>query len=237
MSEVSDVLKKYASDCNLKFDDVSLEKFELYSNFLLEWNKKINLTAITEPRKIAIKHFLDSLSMLKYVDLPKEARVIDVGTGAGFPGVPLKILKPDIELTLVDSLNKRVVFLNSLLEKLELKSEVIHNRAESLAALPEYRESFDIVTSRAVALMNILAEYCLPFAKVGGIFVALKSSNVDFELKDSKSAINILGGEVASVNKFVLPEDNPRTIVCIKKVSKTDAKYPRVSSKIAKKPL
>lgn len=237
MKEIVHFLEEYSLKYNLELDEIKIGLLEKYASFLVEWNEKINLTAITEPKQIAIKHFLDSLVVEKYVDIKPNANLIDVGTGAGFPGIPLKILRPDINLTLVDSLGKRVKFLDFLLTELNVKAETKHARAEDIANLQQYRESFDMVTSRAVAQMNVLAEYCLPFAKLGGTFVALKSGFVQEELDNAKNAIQSLGGKIQKIERFTLPEDNSRTIVVIKKLSHTEKKYPRVSAKISKSPL
>lgn len=237
MGTVGDFLRKYLAEYEFDFDDVMIKKFEIYANILIEWNKKINLTSIVEPEQIVIKHFLDSVVTLKYAEIPCGSKLIDVGTGAGFPGIPIKILRPDIDLTLLDSLNKRVNFLNYLLNELEIEAAVIHGRAEDFGRSIEFRENFDVATSRAVARLNVLAEYCLPLVKVSGSFIALKSNNIDEEIEESKSAFKTLGGKINSIKKLNLPENNPRSIITIKKVSKISDKYPRVNSKIAKNPL
>lgn len=226
-------LKKY----NNVLKDDELNKFSKYANLLVEWNKKINLTAITDPENIAIKHFLDSISVFDVLKMPKDARVIDVGSGAGFPGVPMKIVKQDIKITLLDSLNKRLLFLDELLYSLNLNGTIIHSRAEELSRKPAHREKYDIAISRAVASLNVLSEYCMPFVKVGGAFVAMKGSRISDELKDAKNAIDVLGGEVDSVNKFYLPDGSERNIIIIKKLKETSTIYPRHGSKISKKAL
>ena len=226
-------LKKY----NNVLKDDELNKFSEYANLLVEWNKKINLTAITDPENIAIKHFLDSISVFEVLKVPKRARVIDVGSGAGFPGVPMKIVRQDIKITLLDSLNKRLLFLDELLYSLNLNGTIIHSRAEELSRKPEHREKYDVAISRAVASLNVLSEYCMPFVKVGGVFVAMKGSRISDELKDAKNAIDILGGEVDSVNKFYLPDGSQRNIIIIKKLKETATIYPRHGSKISKKAL
>lgn len=226
-------LKKY----NNVLKDDELNKFSKYANLLVEWNKKINLTAITDPENIAIKHFLDSISVFEVLKVPKDARVIDVGSGAGFPGVPMKIVKQDIKITLLDSLNKRLLFLDELLYSLNLNGTIIHSRAEELSRKPAHREKYDIAISRAVASLNVLSEYCMPFVKVGGAFVAMKGSRISDELKDAKNAIDVLGGEVDSVNKFYLPDGSERNIIIIKKLKETSTIYPRHGSKISKKAL
>lgn len=211
------------------------EKFKLYAELLVEWNKKMNLTAITDRRGIAIKHFLDSVLPLRFLDVPNGASLIDVGTGAGFPGLPLKIMRPDIKLTLLDSLNKRVNFLSEVCKSADLSAECIHARAEEGSRKPEYREKFDISTARAVAAMPVLAEYCLPYVKAGGVFAALKGRNENY--KESENAVKLLGGEIADVTEYTLPDGDGRTLICIKKIKETPGKYPRNSGQIAKKPL
>lgn len=210
------------------------DKFSIYTSFLVEYNENVNLTAITEPVEILKKHFLDSVLMLKYVEIPENSTMIDVGTGAGFPSVPIKIMRPDIKLTLLDSLNKRTVFLSMLCEKLGIDSEIIHGRAEEVSKMPEYRESFDFSCARAVANMSVLSEFCVPFIKVGGRFVAMKGPNED--ISASKKAVETLGGEIADETDYTL-FDEKRKIVTVKKISQTATKYPRNSGKIKKNPL
>ncbi|HHW45642.1 MAG TPA: 16S rRNA (guanine(527)-N(7))-methyltransferase RsmG [Clostridiales bacterium] len=224
-------------DFGLELDGQAKQRLCLYSRLLIEWNQKINLTAITEPAEIAEKHFLDSLMLLKFINIPQNARLIDVGTGAGFPGMVLKIARPDIKLTLVDSLNKRVTFLKELSAHLGLETEIIHARAEELGSGPLYRDSFDIATARAVAQLNVLCEYCLPFVKPGGSFLALKGPDPQEEVDGARNAIKILSGGLSAIHSYVLPASGGRTIVDIKKISQTPPKYPRVSAKILKKPL
>ena len=213
------------------------QQFEDYMKLLLEWNEKINLTAITEEDEIILKHFVDSLTISKYI---KEGNsIVDVGTGAGFPGIPLKIARKDLKVTLVDSLNKRILFLNEVIEKLGLGDiETLHFRAEEFGQNKKYRESFDIATSRAVANLSTLVEYLLPLVKVGGICVCMKGSEIKEELENSKKAIEILGGEVEQVEEFYLPgTDIKRSIVIVKKISSTPKKYPRKPGTPAKVPI
>ena len=213
------------------------QQFEDYMKLLLEWNEKINLTAITEEDEIILKHFVDSLTISKYI---KEGNsIVDVGTGAGFPGIPLKIARKDLKITLVDSLNKRILFLNEVIEKLGLGDiETLHFRAEEFGQNKKYRESFDIATSRAVANLSTLVEYLLPLVKVGGICVCMKGSEIKEELENSKKAIEILGGEVDQVEEFYLPgTDIKRSIVIVKKISYTPKKYPRKPGIPAKEPI
>jgi len=213
------------------------QQFEDYMKLLLEWNEKINLTAITEEDDIILKHFVDSLTISKYIKDGKT--LVDVGTGAGFPGVPIKIARENVKVTLVDSLNKRLLFLNDVIEKLQLKEiETLHFRAEEFGQNKKYRESFDIATSRAVANLSTLVEYLLPLVKVGGICICMKGSEVEEELKDSKKAIQILGGEIESIDEFTLPgSDIKRNIVIIKKIDKTPNRYPRKPGTPSKEPI
>lgn len=198
----------------------------------------MNLTAITDEHGVAVKHFADSLTLYNFVDVKKNASIIDVGTGAGFPGVVLKIARPDIKLTLLDSLNKRLTFLDTVLNDIGLDSELVHSRAEEGGKNKLYREKFDIAVSRAVARMNVLCEYCLPYVKVGGLFVAMKGPNADEELDGAENALKLLGGKVEKVHKFNLPcDEGERTIIVIKKVKPTPKQYPRISGKIKSQPL
>lgn len=221
----------------LNVNDEVLNKFWAYMTNLLEWNEKINLTAITEEDDIILKHFIDSLTILEYI--PEKSNVIDVGTGAGFPGIPLKIVREDINMTLMDSLNKRITFLNEVINKLGLKKiNAIHSRAEELAKMPEHREKYDIAVSRAVANLSTLSEYMIPFVKVGGKCICMKGSNIEEELETAKNAIKELGGEIEKVINFKLPDsDNERNIIIIKKVRNTKSKYPRKAGMPSKEPL
>lgn len=221
----------------LNVNDEVLNKFWVYMTNLLEWNEKINLTAITDEDDMILKHFIDSLTILEYI--PEKSNVIDVGTGAGFPGIPLKIVREDINMTLMDSLNKRITFLNEIINKLGLKKiNAIHSRAEELAKIPEHREKYDIAVSRAVANLSTLSEYMIPFVKVGGKCICMKGSNIEEELKTAKNAIKELGGEIEKVINFKLPDsDNERNIIIIKKVRNTKSKYPRKAGMPSKEPL
>lgn len=205
-----------------------------YSELLVEYNKVMNLTGITDPKGISEKHLLDSLLIFKYAEIPAGAKVIDVGTGAGFPGVPMKIYRPDIYMTLLDSLNKRVNFLKTVSENTE-KMECIHARAEEMGRKPEHREKYDIATARAVAALPVLAEYCMPYVKVGGSFIALKGPGEN--ISEGENAVKLLGGEIDKVTEYKLPCGDGRVMVIIKKVSATSTKYPRSSGQISKNHL
>lgn len=227
----TEMLREYRPDVS----DEQAEQFDIYADTLVKWNEKMNLTGITAPDEIVIKHFIDSLILLDYCDIPQGAKVIDVGTGAGFPGIPLLIARNDISLTLMDSLQKRLGFIDEVLRLTRLKARTVHGRAEELANDEAYRESFDFATARAVAPLNILCEYCLPFVKVGGYFAALKGSND--EIAGAQHAIRELGGELIANKLYQLPNNDNRSIVIIKKISQTSAKYPRKSKKIQNSPL
>ena len=220
---------------NLTLSDIQIENFKTYAEMLVEWNEKINLTAITDDEGIAEKHFLDSVLPLTKLDVPRGTSLIDVGTGAGFPAIPMKIFREDIEITLLDSLNKRINFLSEVSDKLGLLADCIHSRAEDGGKNPELREKFDIATARAVAPLPVLCEYCLPFVKVGGKFLALKGPNENAE--DAEKAIEILGGKICSTWNYSLPSGDNRRLIVIEKVKETPKKYPRDAGKIKKSPL
>lgn len=224
-----------AKENGIILDDTALDRFDTYAELLVEWNGKMNLTAITEPEEIEVKHFLDCLMLPKYFNLDNIQTVIDVGAGAGFPSVPLLIYKPDLCLTMMDAINKRLTFLDTAVHALGLEAQLIHERAEAAGQDENYREKFDLATARAVAPMNVLAEYCLPFVKVCGYFVALKGSNDDTE--EAKNAIATLGGEIVDNISYKLNGTEPRSIVVIKKISQTPTQFPRKSKKISTKPL
>ena len=214
----------------------NIEKFYKYMQLLLEWNEKINLTTIVEPEQIIVKHFLDSLTIKKYIE--DEKNIIDVGTGAGFPGMPLAI-EIENNVTLLDSLNKRINFLNNVKEKIGLENVVtVHSRAEDAAKDKKYRECFDYAVSRAVAPMNVLLEYLLPFVKVGGKVICMKGPNVKEEMDNSEKVAKILGGKIEKVEELEIPEiDMKRTVVIVKKIEKTSSKYPRKAGTPTKEPL
>ncbi|WP_449074727.1 16S rRNA (guanine(527)-N(7))-methyltransferase RsmG [Ruminococcus sp.] len=235
---IKDLLQNYIKDYKITLTENQYEQFQKYFELLAEWNEKMNLTAITDESGVALKHFADSLSLLNFVDIPQNSSLADVGTGAGFPGVVLKIARPDIKLTLIDSLNKRLVFLGEVCAQLGIEAELIHSRAEDGARDEKLRESFDFAVSRAVARMNVLSEYCLPYVKVGGAFCAMKGAQANEEFKESLNAINTLGGKLEKKYFFELPENGgERAIAVVRKVRNTPQKYPRQSGKIKAKAL
>ena len=235
---IKNLLQNYIKDYKITLTENQYEQFQKYFELLAEWNEKMNLTAITDESGVALKHFADSLSLLNFVDIPQNSTLADVGTGAGFPGVVLKIARPDIKLTLIDSLNKRLVFLGEVCAQLGIKAELIHSRAEDGARDEKLRESFDFAVSRAVARMNVLSEYCLPYVKVGGAFCAMKGAQANEEFKESLNAINTLGGKLENKYFFELPENGgERAIAVVRKVKNTPQKYPRQSGKIKAKAL
>ncbi len=235
---IKNLLQNYIKDYKITLTENQYEQFQKYFELLAEWNEKMNLTAITDESGVALKHFADSLSLLNFVDIPQNSSLADVGTGAGFPGVVLKIARPDIKLTLIDSLNKRLVFLGEVCAQLGIKAELIHSRAEDGARDEKLRENFDFAVSRAVARMNVLSEYCLPYVKVGGAFCAMKGAQANEEFKESLNAINTLGGKLENKYFFELPENGgERAIAVVRKVKNTPQKYPRQSGKIKAKAL
>ena len=236
--KMKDYLLSATADYKIKLDDNQIEMLEEYFSLLVEWNQKLNLTAITDDMGVAVKHFADSLSIFNYIDIPQNARVIDVGTGAGFPGIVLKIARPDIELTLLDSLKKRFIFLEEVINKLDLEAEFLQGRAEDYGNDIDCRESYDLVVSRAVAQLNTLSEYCLPFARLSGRFVAFKGGACENEVAAAKRAIQTLGGKLIKIHSFELPNNGgARNLVEIEKINPTPDKYPRPNGKIKSKPL
>lgn len=210
------------------------KKLDTYAEFLIEYNNNVNLTAITDPAEVLRKHFIDSILISKYAKIPQNAAVIDIGTGAGFPSVPLKLYRPDISITLLDSLNKRIVFLQQLCDKLEISADFIHGRAEDISKEPEYREKFDISCARAVANMSLLSELCIPFVTVGGLFLAMKGPSENVSC--GTNAVELMGGQITDTAEYDL-FDEKRRIVIVKKISQTPTKYPRNSSQIKKRSL
>lgn len=229
---------------NIEISDDQINCFEKYFELLIEKNKVMNLTAITDKEDVIVKHFIDSIALIPYlldkgININNELKIIDIGTGAGFPGLPLKIMMPDVKFTLLDSLNKRVSFLNEVIDELKLKDiEALHGRAEDYASDNKYREKYDICVSRAVANLSTLSEYCIPFVKEDGFFISYKAGESEEEINNSKNAIKILGGKINKVEEFVLPgTDVSRVFVFIRKLELTDKKYPRKAGVPAKKPL
>lgn len=228
-------------ELNITLTDEQIEQFLQYYEMLVEKNKVMNLTGITEYEEVIQKHFLDSLSLIRVIPdiASQKLTVIDLGTGAGFPGIPLKIAFPELEITLMDSLNKRILFLQEVIDALGLKKvSAVHGRAEEMASNATHRQQYDLCVSRAVSNLAVLTEYCLPFVKKGGLFVSYKSADSDAEIQEGKKAISILGGKLTCVDKFQLPDsDLRRALVCIKKVKDTPKKYPRKAGTPAKLPL
>ena len=226
-------------ELNIEASEDKLNKLMIFKDIMLEWNEKINLTAITDEREVFIKHFLDSATCISTGYIKEGMKVIDVGTGAGFPGVPVKILKDGLSVTLLDSLNKRVTYLNDVVSKLALAETLtVHARAEEAGSSKVHRQSYDLVLSRAVASMNVLCEYCLPFTKVGGYFLCQKGPDIKDELEEARSAIKVLGGAVKEVKEYQLPfSDIKHNIIVIEKVADTPTKYPRKPGKPAASPI
>ena len=233
-----ELLKTSAEKMGIELSQNQLEKFDLYKKLLLEWNEKMNLTAITDDEGIAIKHFADSISVLPLIE-NKNASLIDVGTGAGFPGIPLKIANDGFKVTLLDSLNKRITFLEEVKKELGITNlECIHSRAEDGGRNADLREKFDYCVSRAVARLSVLSEYCMPFVAVGGYFISLKGPDAAEEFTEAQKAISVLGGKVEKVVEITIPEsDLKHCAVVIKKIKSTPKAYPRKAGTAAKKPL
>lgn len=236
---MNQLLEIKLKELNIQINEIQKKQFDTFYSMLVEWNKVMNLTGITEYEEVIEKHFVDSLSIVNIFDLSEVNTVIDVGTGAGFPGIPLKIAFPNLKITLLDSLNKRIHFLDSVIDKLKLDGiYTIHGRAEDFAKKDDYRERYDLCVSRAVANLSTLSEYCLPYIRVGGMFISYKSGDVDDEVLESKKAISILGGKLDNVVKFQLPgTDINRSFIKIEKIKNTGKKYPRKAGLPSKEPL
>ena len=231
---MKELLKQKASEINVMLTEKQLSQFVRYYQLLVEWNEKMNLTAITEPEEVVQKHFVDSLSCLE-TGLLKSGKVIDVGTGAGFPAIPLKIACPDLEMVLLDSLQKRLIFLEEVIKELGLENvSLIHSRAEDAGQKEKFREQFDVCIARAVAPMNVLSELCLPFVKIGGYWIAMKGSRGEEELELAKNSISILGGKT---RQFITTKIDGHTVISVEKVEKTPKKYPRKAGMPSKNPL
>lgn len=237
--EFFDILKEACFNEGLDFDETKYNQFMKYKEMIKEWNEKINLTAITEDDEIVKKHFIDSIKAFEFTSLKKSKKIIDVGTGAGLPGIPIKIVSPEIEVVLLDSLNKRVIFLNEVIKALDLKGiTAVHGRAEDFARENSYREKFDVAVSRAVANMAVLSELCLPYVKVDGHFIALKGPAVEEEIKDGNKAVTTLGGKIENIIEVVVEgSDLNHNLVVVKKVKETPKVYPRKAGTAAKKPI
>lgn len=234
-----DSFEKDLEELNIKLEKRQICQFLQYYELLVEWNSFMNLTAITDYDEVIKKHFIDSLSLIKAIDLSKEIKVIDIGTGAGFPGIPLKIAFPNLKITLLDSLNKRIKFLNEVIDRLELKDiNAIHGRAEDFAKDKNYRQTYDLCVSRAVANLSTLSEYCLPYVKKEGKFISYKSEKITDEMNAAKNAIKILGGNISGQVEFILPDsDIYRNLFIIDKIKDTPMKYPRKAGLPSKEPL
>ena len=236
---MSQIFEKKLSELGITLNEVQKRQFLQFYELLVEWNKVMNLTGITEYEEVNEKHFVDSLSIVKAIDMDSVETVIDIGTGAGFPGIPLKIAFPNLKVVLLDSLNKRIQFLNTVIDTLQLTDiQTIHGRAEDFAKQQAYREQFDLCVSRAVANLATLSEYCLPYVRVDGMFIPYKSGEITEELQQSQNAIHVLGGKVTDVVKFRLPgTEIGRSFVKIKKVQNTAKKYPRKAGLPSKEPI
>ena len=237
MAEFKEILQQTLMTFAIELDEQAFDRLCRYNELLIEWNEKINLTALTAPEDVALKHFADSLMLLRYVEVKQEACIIDVGTGAGFPGLVLKIVRPDLRLTLLDSLQKRLVFLQEVCRELGLDGvDFVHSRAED-GARTALRDSYDIAVSRAVASMNTLCEYDLPYVRVGGSFVAMKGKDAAQEMQNAQNAIGTLGGQLKAKHDFILGDAGERSIIEIEKVAPTPDRFPRKSKQIKNKPL
>lgn len=223
----------------VELSDTQLKQFDIYFKMLVEWNEKVNLTAITNEEDVYLKHFYDSITAAFYYDFTKDLHICDIGAGAGFPSIPLKICFPHLKITIIDSLNKRIGFLEHLAAELEIDQVYFHHgRAEDFGSNPTFREKFDVVMARAVARMSVLTELCLPFCKINGVFIAMKGAQANEEIKDAKKAIKVLGGEVSKSNTFILPkEDSERSIITIDKRTQTPKKYPRKAGTPNRSPI
>ena len=237
MEDIRKDLRDKGKALGIKITEEQAEQFQTYMELLLEWNEKINLTAITQPEEVVEKHFLDSLTLLSWGKLKQGAKVIDVGTGAGFPGIPLKIARPDIDLTLLDGTMKRLNFLGEVCTALKLSARRIHKRAEEAGLDKTMRERYDVATARAVANLPVLAEYCMPLIKMKGYFIAMKGPDAAAECAAAAGALRKLGGRLVECRNFTLPDGSARSLVICEKTAPTPAAYPRNGGTIAKKPL
>ena len=230
-------MKAKADLYGISLNEQQLTQLDLYAELLVDWNNRINLTGITDSEGIMIRHFEDSMAILKYLEINASSTLIDVGTGAGFPGMVLKIVRPDLEVTLLDSLNKRIQFLNEVAGRLGVNLTTVHLRAEEGGKMSLYREKFDIACARAVSNLRELAEYCIPFVKNGGKFISMKGPDVSVELDVARPGIGTLGGKISAIHEYNISDNSGRTLIIIDKVKPTPSQFPRVSAKIQKKPL
>ena len=232
-----DLLLSEAKKIGVDLGEYGADRFDTYAERLVRWNEHVNLTAIVEPDDIVIKHFIDSLYAMKFVDFKAGQSIADVGTGAGFPGMPLLIANPELSVNFIDSSGKRINFIKDVLSNIGIIATSTHERAEDVGKNPEFREQYDFATARAVAPLNVLCEYCLPLVKVGGRFIAMKGPEADAEAKAAANALKKLGGQYEETRVFTLPDGSARGLVFCKKISQTPTVYPRNGGKIAKKPL
>ncbi len=230
-------LRRECADFAVEVDSLAVERFDKYAQLLIEWNKKMNLTGITEPDAVVTRHFADSASFFAAAKPDSSASIIDVGSGAGFPGMVIKILRPDMSVTLLDATNKRISFLQTVAAELGLELDAVHSRAEDAAALPRFRERFDFATARAVAELRVLCEYCLGFVKIGGVLVAMKGQLGEDEIAAAMASIRTMGARAGDITALSLADGSERRLMSIKKISQTPTKYPRPSAQISKKPL
>lgn len=236
IEEFKSVFLEEAEKINIKVDEEKLLKFYSYMNGIIEWNDKINVTAITDEKMFIVKHFIDSLTVNRFLE--GKNSVIDIGTGAGFPGIPLKILNPNIKITLIDSVNKKLNVIRDLSDKIGLeKLEIIHTRAEDLAIKKEYREQYDIATTRAVSNLSTIVEYMLPFVKIGGFAICMKGPNYKEELEEAETAIKVLGGKLEKIESLNVNDELERNLIIIKKIKETQKKFPRNQGKPLKEPI
>ena len=233
----TDLLKKALYPYSIELSEEQLDKFDEFAYVLAEENKRINLTALTSPEDIAIKHFADSLALLRYAEVPQNSTLADVGTGAGFPGLALAIVRPDLSVTLFDSTKKKLAFVDSIIHRFSLNAKTVHLRAEEAGQEKSCREKFDTATARAVAELNILAELCVPLVKIGGIFCPMKGALSEEELTNGKRALGVLGAKTEKIEKYNLTTGDARTIITAKKISQTPTRFPRSFSGIKKNPL
>lgn len=231
------LLEQTLAPFGVSVGEAAFARLDTYAQLLVETNKQFNLTAITEPNDMTVKHFADCLLLFGFVEFPENASVIDVGTGAGFPGLVLKLFRPDLQVTFLDSTKKKLGFIETVLSAVQLDGETVHMRAEEAGNLSQYREQFQFATARAVSNLQNLSEYCLPFVKKNGLFLSMKSAAADEELQSARGALRLLGGKLERDEQFYLVENMPRRLLFVRKISQTPSKYPRPSAKIAKSPL